>query len=214
MNRFTIYGLYQYDRTLFDDVILPTGLEREYVVNEIMKRSGDLYCYYQQPERMKNNITDWFAQQYKNFDQIVRSLNVMYEPLDNYDRTEETTREFENSGKDVTTLKAHSNSGNVHTGTQGNTSEVSAFDSAVYSPNNKNTTNFNDTVSVSNSSQDLNETQYGAKRIEKETLKVFGNVGVTPNSRVIEEEVVMRMKYNAYKMIAELFENEFLCQVY
>ena len=108
MNRFTIYGLYQYDRTLFDDVILPTGLEREYVVNEIMKRSGDLYCYYQQPERMKNNITDWFAQQYNNFDQIVRSLNVMYEPLDNYDRTEETTREFENSGKDVTTLKANS----------------------------------------------------------------------------------------------------------
>lgn len=214
MNRFTLYGLYQYDPTLFDGVKLPNGIEKDALINEIMKQSGDLYCYYQVPDRMKRNITYWFTQQYPNFDQIARSMNVMYEPLDNYDRTEETTREFENSGKDITTQKAKSNTGNIHTGSQGEVGEVSAYDTDYFSPDKKSTTTFNDSVNINNEAHDTNETEYGAKRIEKETLKVFGNVGVTPNSRVLEEEVVLRMKYNTYKMIAELFEDEFLCQIY
>lgn len=43
--------------------------------------------------------------------------------------------------------------------------------------------------------------------------RVHGNIGVTTSQKMIEEELNLR-RYDLYNVIAELFENEFLSQVY
>ena len=43
MPRITLWGMYQYDKTLFDDIVLPDGMDKENLVAEIMRNSGDLY---------------------------------------------------------------------------------------------------------------------------------------------------------------------------
>lgn len=246
MGRITLYGWLQYDPTLFDDIQLPNGMTKELIVNEIIKRSGDLYTYYQHPVMLKTNIKNWFTTQYPNIDQIARSLLVTYEPLENYDRTEVTKRKVTNSGSDVatntlgtsatTTLGTSATTtlgsvnANVHSGTQMNQEDKSAYDSGTYTPATKNTTTFNDNVTTSNTGtdvvansghdivakagSDILNNQYGGITDEENVLHVFGNVGVTPNSRVLDEEIALRIKYNLYEIVAKLFETEFLIQIY
>ena len=52
MPRITLYGMMQYDETLFDDIVLPEGLNKELLIAEIISKSGDLFPYYQVPRRL------------------------------------------------------------------------------------------------------------------------------------------------------------------
>ena len=53
MERITLWGFYQYDKTLFDDIVLPDGIDKDNLVSDIMRNSGDLYPYHQVPEYLK-----------------------------------------------------------------------------------------------------------------------------------------------------------------
>ena len=57
MARITLWGFYQYDKTLFDNIVLPEGIDKDNLVANIMRNSGDLYPYHQVPEYLKQNIT-------------------------------------------------------------------------------------------------------------------------------------------------------------
>ena len=67
MARITLWGFYQYDKTLFDDIVLPDGIDKENLVSEIMRNSGDLYPYHQTPEYLKRHITSGFARRLFDF---------------------------------------------------------------------------------------------------------------------------------------------------
>ena len=92
MARLTLNGMYQYDNTLFDGVILPSGYDRDYVIAEIMNRSGQLYPYFQVPGIIKTNINNWFARNYFNFEKMMEALTAEYNPIENYNRLEAWTR--------------------------------------------------------------------------------------------------------------------------
>lgn len=47
-----------------------------------------------------------------------------------------------------------------------------------------------------------------------EEIRAYGNIGVTTTQQMIEAEIDMRKKYDLYKIIAELFEDEFIVEVY
>lgn len=159
MSRITLYGFLQYDKTLFDGIVLPTGLDKETLVNEIVKSSGDLYPYHQQPEMLKHNITFWFSRRHFDFERLYKALRADYSPIENYDRTEETNRESVNSGADTktTTLGTESTSqrsgissnerGGENTSTRNaqNVTErgVSAYNESGYSNREKETENVN-----------------------------------------------------------------------
>ena len=115
MDRVTLWGFYQYDKTLFDDIVLPEGIEKENLVAEIMKNSGDLYPYHQVAEYLKRNITYWFARRLFDFGRIYEALRMEYSPIENYDRKENNTRDYENSGIDKasTTLGSTTTSTNI-----------------------------------------------------------------------------------------------------
>lgn len=116
---------------------------------------------------------------------------------------------------------------------------VSAFDADAYQPNKRSTqsgtemTESNET-STSNASstqnaeqsgtQSTNETETGNNSVNgttsntmhnelKHGLHSHGNIGVTTNQEMINEELELR-KYDLYKQIALLFEDEFTITVY
>lgn len=117
MGRITLWGFYQYDNTLFDGVVLPEGMDRETLVNSIMKDSGDLYPYHQVPEMLKYNISFWFSRRLFDFDRMYKALRVEYSPIENYDRIEDIKRNYENSGLDRATTTLGRNTTSTHTGT-------------------------------------------------------------------------------------------------
>lgn len=92
-SKLTIIGMYEYDPTLFDNLDLPTGIDSDVVRDEILLRSGDFETLYPNPDFLKLAIGHWSKKHYRTFDKWLTALNIEYDPLYNYDRTEEYTDE-------------------------------------------------------------------------------------------------------------------------
>lgn len=230
MARLTLWGIYQYDKTLFDNIVLPEGIDKDNLVSDIMRNSGDLYPYHQVPEYLKKNITFWFSRRLFDFDRMYKSLRMEYSPIDNYDRIEDIKREYKDSGTDTEILTLGSSTTSSHTGTdtdseQGggsNEKGVSAYNEDGYTNrekdtethNSNNTQTYNSTVTNTGSGSDKTQTDYGKQRIETENTHIHGNIGVTTSQQMIESEVSLRAKYDIYKIISREFEREFLVQIY
>ena len=111
--RITLYGFYNYDPTLFDNVNLPEGIEKDYVIDEIMNRSGDMFPYHQEPTFLKRNITNWFNRNYYPFERMITALTEEYSPIENYDRHQKDTT----TPKEKVTEQHSGTDSNAHTGT-------------------------------------------------------------------------------------------------
>ena len=92
MARLTLNGMYQYEPTLFDGMILPEDYDRDALFAEIMTRCGQMYPYHQIPSILKSNIRLWFSRNFLQFDRIMEALNAEYNPVENYDKHEDWTR--------------------------------------------------------------------------------------------------------------------------
>ena len=214
MDRVTLWGFYQYDKTLFDNIVLPDGIEKENLVAEIMKNSGDLYPYHQVLEYLKRNINYWFARRLFDFGRIYEALRMEYSPIENYDRKENITRDYENSGIDKASTTLGSTTTSTNIGTNDNENKVSAYNESDYTNREKDIQSHNSTVTNTGSGTDTTQTEYGLKRKEVEDIRVHGNIGVTTSQQMIESELSLRAKYDIYKIIAKEFEREFLVQIY
>ena len=214
MDRVTLWGIYQYDKTLFDNIVLPDGIKKENLVAEIMKNSGDLYPYHQVPEYLKRNINYWFARRLFDFGRIYEALRMEYSPIENYDRKENISRDYENSGSDKASTTLGSTTTSTNIGSNDNENKVSAYNESDYTNREKDTQSYNSTVTNSGSGTDTTQTEYGLKRKEVEDIRVHGNIGVTTSQQMIESEMSLRAKYDIYKIISREFEREFLVQIY
>ena len=230
MERVTLWGFYQYDKTLFDGIVLPDGIGKENLVAEIMKNSGDLYPYHQVLEYLKSNINYWFARRLFDFERMYNALRVDYSPIENYDRKENVTRDYENSGSDKASTTLRSSTTSKHAGTDteamqggGSTEKgVAAYNEDGYTnrekdtetQNSTNTKQYDSTVTNTGSGSDMTKTDYGKQRTETENTRIHGNIGVTTSQQMIESEMSLRAKYDIYKIISREFEREFLVQIY
>lgn len=214
MARVTLWGFYQYDKTLFDGIVLPDGIGKENLVAEIMKNSGDLYPYHQVLEYLKSNINYWFARRLFDFERMYNALRVDYSPIENYDRKENITRDYENSGSDKASTTLGSTTTTTNIGSNDNENKVSAYNESDYTNREKDTQSYNSTATNTGSGTDTTQTEYGLKRKEVEDIRVHGNIGITTSQQMIESEMSLRAKYDIYKIISKEFEREFLVQIY
>lgn len=214
MARVTLWGFYQYDKTLFDGIVLPDGIDKENLVSEIMRNSGDLYPYHQVLEYLKRNINYWFARRLFDFERMYKALRTEYSPIENYDRKENISRDYENSGADKASTTLGSSTTSTNVGSNDNENKVSAYNESDYTNREKDTQSYNSTVTNTGSGTDTTQTEYGLKRKEVEDIHIHGNIGVTTSQQMIESEMSLRAKYDIYKIISREFEREFLVQVY
>lgn len=214
MARISLYGFYQYDNTLFDGVVLPSGMDRDILIADIMRTSGDLYTYYQVPEQLKRNITFWFSRRLFDFERMFQALRAEYSPIENYDRKESIKRESRNSGSDTETLTLGSKSKQTLGGNDSTETQVSAYNETGFSDRDKETTTYDTVTENISSGTDTTKKDYGLNRTESEETRIHGNIGVTTSQQMINEEMKLRARYDIYRVIAMEFEREFLVQIY
>lgn len=192
--RMTLYGMYQYDPTLFDGVVLPEGMDKTLMVNQIIRQSGDLFPYYQVPPQVKSAITEWFTRRKDNFAKLWQGFTAEYNPIENYDRQEDSTETpnithtLSNSGQDASTNEA----------------DVQGYNGTDYVPNSR-------TKSSGTSSTNGTDTESGTRTY---TSRIHGNIGVTTSAQMLEGELNLRRSLDIYALIAEEFERDNLIQVY
>lgn len=187
MARLTLNGMYEYDNTLFDGMILPEGYNRDALFMEIMQRSGQLYPYHQQPGVLKSAIRLWFSRNFLNFDRIMEAYSAEYNPIENYDRHENWTRTPDlsdtstHSGQDST---AHAGYDSVaHTGID--TVANSGKDTTAHSG--KDTTDNSGTDSTLHSYTNYKETlDMSGSHVTEEQVSAYDQSGYQPSKKTIE----------------------------
>ena len=192
--RMTLYGMYQYDPTLFDGVILPEGMDKTLMINQIIRQSGDLFPYYQVPPQVKTAITEWFTRRKDNFAKLWQGFTAEYNPIENYDRQEDSTETpnithtLSNSGQDASTNEA----------------DVQGYNGTDYVPNSR-------TKSSGTSSTNGTDTESGTRTY---TSRIHGNIGVTTSAQMLEGELALRKSMDIYAIIAAEFETDSWIQGY
>lgn len=199
--KLTLIGIDSYmkilNKSVFDLLELPTGYNKEQVVNNILLNNGEFEVLYANGDFLREAVGIWSKKWYKTFDKWLTALNIEYSPLENYDRIEDFTDNSTSTG--TTALNT--------SGTDGSTTEQkkSAFDSSDYSPDAKATTdNTNSQTSNGTTNGTTNTTRSG---------RTHGNIGVTTSQQMLQAELDIA-KWNLYDNIADIFKSELCIAVY
>ena len=220
----TLIGLYSYDHTLFDNIDLPDGIEKDLVIDCIIMRGGDYEVIYPNPDLLKELIGSW-SKQWKNvFYNWKRATDDMdnINPLDNYDRYEEW--------EDIGSSQSHaidvmngtgSTSGSDSTHGSANTNSVNKISADdvndfVNKDRNEqdNSTDTSSSTSTSSHTNTNSTADTNGTTNSKHTGHLRGNIGVTTSATMYKEFVeVMRQYGNIYDSIAYVFCNAFVIPI-
>lgn len=224
--RLTLIGLYNYDNTLFDNLSLPTGYDKDTFINALLLEHGEKCVLYSNPEFLKMAIGTWSGKWSLELSRIYESLTAEYNPIHNYDRYEkyedkdETDRTTTNK-PDYTNTQTNDYDVVSEQNTDAETEhKVSAYNSSSYEPSSKDISNTGKST-VSNDGTITNKVTGTTDNIKDEFDRTFtheahlyGNIGVTTSAQMVTEIVEQRMKYNLYEVVTRLFANEFLIGIY
>ena len=101
----SILGLYQYDQTLFDDLMLPDGVDKHLVIDEILLRCADLELIYPDWNFMKYAIEHWSKVKAYSFQKMYDTTQLNYNPIWNKDGTVIEEAESKNDGTNINSVK-------------------------------------------------------------------------------------------------------------
>lgn len=230
----TIMGLYNYDNTIFDNLMLPNGVDKPTLIDNIVLETAELECIYPTPVFLKTAIGLWSNVQFLTWGRVYTAMNLEYNPIENYDRqeTETTTGTRAHSGKDTTTRSGTvSETGSTTASTQGTASEsgtttnkIAGFDSTTLvdhdSSTGSNTRQASDSSTGSStrsgtdsSTQELTHGEQIADSGSR-TSRIHGNIGVTTSQQMLQSELDLAPNLNIYQYITADFRKRFCVEVY
>ena len=87
----SILTMYNNYPDIFDDMVLPDGVDKELTINSITTELAELDLLYSNPIVLKPLIAVWSNKELYNWKKLFATMNFDYNPIDNYDRTETET---------------------------------------------------------------------------------------------------------------------------
>ena len=115
-------GLYQWDNTLFDLMKIPSALNKETLINNLLAETAELEVLYPNPVVFKNLIGVWSTKQIDIWNRLYATTQYQYNPIENYNRIETGTEggsgRTTHSGTDTDTDTT------THGGTDGRTEAI------------------------------------------------------------------------------------------
>lgn len=217
----SILGLYQYSPDVFDLFKLPVGVSLDSVRDNILMELSELELIYPSGEFMKTAIGIWSSKQLPVWEKLYATTNLEYNPIHNYDRTEEWTEKETANRNESRTQSQESNgesSGTVqNSGEDTVKSDVSAFNETTYTPKEMQTTTLgteNTSSGTAKQTTDItDDTDENSSRNNTRTGRAYGNIGVTTTQQMIEAERNV-VKFNIVDYIVEDFKQRFCLLIY
>lgn len=87
--KWTLMGMYRYDDTIFNEMILPTGIDADLFKQSLLIEKGEFEVLFPDPVFMKNAIKVWSAKWFRTFSEWLKGTQAEWNPIYNYDRYEE-----------------------------------------------------------------------------------------------------------------------------
>lgn len=199
--KITLLGMYKWmqlnDDDLFNGLTVPTGINKQTLVNTILTNGGEFETLYADATFMKDMIGLWSDKWQKTMDKWAKALAIDYNPLENYDRMEEwADNKLEHAI--ASDSSNQSGSGNV-------TNQKSAYDSTEYQNHDK-----ADSTSSGTNNATANTVAQGSSTHGGRT---HGNIGVTTSQQMLQAELDVA-RFNLYNEIADVFLTELCIYTY
>ena len=204
--RLTLIGLYKYNPAVFSNLTLPTSVDEETFIDSLLLEYGECPLIYPDYDFMVLAIGAWSRKWYSNIERIATALNAEYNPIHNYDKTETWTENETNENNRGLT----NNTDTTYSEDSTNESVVSAYNESTYQPDNK---DINDVDSTTNIETSIEENE-NKERQNTKTGRVYGNIGVTESSAMVQNELNLRINQNLYHILSEMFYREFCIYVF
>ena len=216
-----LLDLLYYDDTIMDFFTVPDGIDRQLALDTIYQRCGLTPLYHPDPAWLKFYVGRWCSKNAKTWEELYKTTVQDYNPIYNYDRTEETTdtRSGTRTLSEDTSSNTKQNGDTSVTDTSSDNSEhtTSADNSDTYEPGYKDVSSRQDTQA----SESSNRVDVTGDRAVAETtgetyshkMRAFGNVGVTTTQEMLSAQRTL-VRYNVYDEIADSFKEEFCLYIY
>ena len=231
----SVLGLYQFDNTLFDEIVLPNEINKDVLIENILLDCAELEIVYPSPNVMKSAIGIWSKSRIKSWNDMKNVLIVEnYRPFINLERKEKgydlETRNLKTKGNDTSnsttnsSIDTSSNSSSTQTQDSTTTDKISAFNSSNFENKEQSIVDNDSTTNIENS-EESSETITNASTnnsnldntgtIKKDYEHTFeGDSAMFTKQNIIEQEMEMRLKYDLYKIIIDEFKKKFCLLIY
>ena len=202
----TLRGMYEYNPNLFDGITLPEKVDHDLTVSTILDYCGSNEVRYPDMTMLTARILDFFKIWQWKFDKLAKTLDLEYNPIENYDRYEDSKHGTVHSGKDIT------ENGGKTTVTPDTTTENNYYGFNLAEgprPVDKST------ISGSDVTQSESESSLTHGHIEDLTIDshIHGNIGVTTSQQMIQSEKELA-DFSIYYSIAMQFEDAITLPIY
>lgn len=162
-SKITLIGIENYlnpDHSVFETMQLPEGIDKDTLIGAIILRCQEFELLYSDPDFLTAAVNIWSRKNYRTFDKWVKALDIEYDPLYNYDRTEEYTDTHE--GKFGTSKTGNEYGNNSGTSDYTRTDNLSQSDDHTRTDNLTMTNNLSDTndVTLTHSEKAYNDSNY------------------------------------------------------
>lgn len=205
----TLGGIYNYDNTLFDDIVIPDNANKNVLITEILRQSGGNESRYQSPKLLKQMIENFFKTNEWKFSELWKTTEYDYDPLVNYDLEISETREREENND--RTRKVVNSGNNTSKSSETMKNSVSAYNVSDYSPKDKTETKgTNENTAKSSGTETENNKGDGTETI---TRHEKGDNSARSTQYMIREQREI-VNFNWYRIVADEFENELTIPLY
>lgn len=196
--------IYNYDNSIFDLLRLPSAMNKDDFINNLLLETAELELLYSRPDFLRFAIGAWSTKELDIWEKLEATLHYDYDPIYNTDRTETETITEEKTGKrnidgsstDTGSANSTSTSNYKRDETSTDVRSVSSYDSEalktaeqnsneISADNTDTSTNTSSSTGTSTLTQTQNSEDNGT--ITRE-LRTYGNIGVTTTQAMIEEE--------------------------
>lgn len=214
MNAFiSVAGIYNLDPSIFDGLVIPQQLDRDTLIANILVETMELETLYPHADILRSTIAMWSKIKLPYWEKLETTLHLEYNPIHNYDRTEEWTDEDSGESSSSGESSGESGSNTINSREGGATEKATAFNSDLQ----KITGSTEDSAEENSETTATDKTSTNSSGEYKKTLKrtgrASGNIGVTTTQEMIRQEREIA-DFDLYSVITEEFKRRFCLLVY
>lgn len=226
----SIAGLYSWDDHIFDQMQLPSGVNRQNIIDNILMECAELTVIYPDWDFMYRAIGQWSIKELEIWNKVYELEHLDYNPIENYDRYEDEVEkvsekklENEQTGSTGDTLNIgtgeHFNSDKQSTDTVNRVAGFNSSDLANQSQNETNAINNGRTAdrqsnkSVGTAAEMTNRNGVN-DQTRGRTSRIHGNIGVTTSQQMIQSSLDLLPKVHVDDYIINSFKERFCILVY
>lgn len=192
-----LLSLYEFDNTLFDNMLIPNNIDKELLISEIMDQTAELGLVYYNFGYIKWKLGSWSSKRISIWNELESTLHYDYNPIHNYDRTEIFGRQS------VTQRKFESEIENDTVGDQQNYKNGYNSEEQVKSDSGETS------MQSKSSKNDTDDTDFK----DNSNMRAYGNIGVTTTQKMIQSQREV-VQFDIIQYIIEDFKKEFCILVY